>query len=62
MAIKNRYLPDLEWCRLVAESVVDELLVANLIPEEQAKWATEIVAQDIHIKLISGLRPEEPLS
>lgn len=60
MAIQNRYMPDLEWSKFVGESVVAELLVAKLIAPDQAKWATEIVIQDIHIKLISGLRPEPP--
>jgi hypothetical protein len=62
MTIKKRYLPDLEWSKFVAASVVDELLVAKLLPEDQANWAREIVAQDIHIQLISGLRPEEAVS
>jgi hypothetical protein len=48
--------------KLVAEPVVDELLVAKLTPESQASWAREIVAQDIHIKLVSGLQPEEAVS
>jgi hypothetical protein len=54
-----RYLPDLEWCKHAAGSAVDELMVAKLISEEEADWAREIVAQDIHIQLVSGIRPRE---
>jgi hypothetical protein len=57
--VTKRYIADLEWSNRVAESVVIELLVAKLIPEAQAGWAREIVAQDIHILLVSGLRPKE---
>jgi hypothetical protein len=48
---------DLLWSENVGASIVDELLVAKLIREDQAEWARRIVAQDIHIKLISGYRP-----
>ena len=40
---------DDKWCNFVAESVVDELLVAKLIPPEQADWARRIVSQDVFI-------------
>jgi hypothetical protein len=52
-------MPDLEWCEMAATSVVEELLVAELISEIHAGWARDIVAQDIHIKLLMGLRPVE---
>ena len=48
---------DLLWSENVGASIVDELLVAKLIREDQAEWARQIVAQDIHIKLVSGYRP-----
>jgi hypothetical protein len=54
---EERNEADLYWCDQIAISVVDELLVAKLIPEEKLNWAREIVAQDIHIKLVSGFRP-----
>jgi hypothetical protein len=47
------------WSNRVADSIVDELLVAKLITGNQAKWARKIVAQDIFIKLVSGLRPPD---
>ena len=53
-----RYLSDLEWSEHAAASAVDELLVAKLIPEEKASWVREIVAQDIHIQSVSGIRPK----
>jgi len=40
----------------VGASIVDELL-SQIDKEDQAEWARQIVAQDIHIKLISGYRP-----
>jgi hypothetical protein len=48
---------DDKWCEMVAGSVVDELLVANLISAGQADWARRIVSQDIFVKLVSGVRP-----
>ena len=50
---------DLLWSENVGASIVDELLVANLISQNQAEWAREIVAQDIHIKLAMGYRPPD---
>lgn len=57
--VLKRYLPDLEWSRHAAASAVDELLIAKLLPIDKADWAREIVAQDIHIQLVSGLRPKD---
>jgi hypothetical protein len=58
MIDEKRNAKDLRWSDMAAASIVDELLVAKLITEDQAEWAREIVAQDIHIKLVSGLRPQ----
>jgi hypothetical protein len=57
MTDEERNELDLRWSDKVAASIVDELLVAKLIPPHQETWAREIVAQDIHIKLVSGFRP-----
>ena len=54
---EERNAADIRWSEKVGASIVDELLVAKLIREDQAEWAREIVAQDIHIKLVSGIRP-----
>ncbi len=48
---------DIRWSEVVADSIVVELLVAKLIDDTQAEWARKIIAQDIHIKLVSGFRP-----
>jgi hypothetical protein len=47
------------WSNRVADSIVDELLVAKLITGDQAAWAQKIIAQDIFIKLVSGFRPPD---
>ena len=57
MIDEKRNAADINWSKEVGASIVDELLVAKLIREDQAEWAREIVAQDIHIKLVSGFRP-----
>ena len=57
MTDEERDAADLKWSEIVAASAVDELLVAKLIASDQAQWAREIIAQDIHVKLVSGLRP-----
>jgi hypothetical protein len=58
---EHTFLPDLEWSRVVADAIVNELLAANLIPLDQADSTTETVTQAIHLKLISGLRPGDEL-
>lgn len=55
------FLPDLEWSRMVADAIVNELLAANLIPMDQADTTTETVTQAILQKLVSGLRPGDEL-
>ena len=57
MIDEQRNAEDIRWSEQVAASIVDQLLVAKLIREDQAAWARQIVAQDIHIQLVSGFRP-----
>jgi hypothetical protein len=57
MIDEKRNAADIRWSEEVGASIVDELLVAKLITEDQAEWARQIVSQDIHIKLVSGFRP-----
>ncbi|MBB4369488.1 hypothetical protein GGD63_002278 [Bradyrhizobium sp. cir1] len=57
MIDEKRNAEDIRWSEQIAASIVDELLVAKLIAEDQAEWARQIVAHDIHIQLISGFRP-----
>lgn len=40
-----------------AASSIDELLIANLIQADQADFARRIVAQQLHILLVSGAVP-----
>jgi hypothetical protein len=61
MSFEHTFLPDLEWSRIVADAVVNDLLVANVISLDQADSTTEIVTQQIHLKLVSGLRPRDEL-
>jgi hypothetical protein len=59
MTHEERDKADEVWSSRVAASIVDELLVAKLVTEDQADWTRKIVAQDIWIKLISGFRPPD---
>jgi len=49
---------DLEWSALVAGFAVDELLAGNVVKEADRQFAENIVAQQIHIFLISGSRSD----
>ena len=42
MTDEERNEADLRWCAIVGASVVDELLVAKLITDDQAEWARQI--------------------
>jgi hypothetical protein len=59
MTREERDMADDVWSIRVAESIVDELLGAKVITEDQAEWTRKIVAQDIWIRLISGFRPTD---
>ncbi|WP_156927925.1 hypothetical protein [Bradyrhizobium sp. Tv2a-2] len=54
-----RLKPDLEWSDLVAGHAAEELIAGRLIAPERADFAQRIIAQQIHIFLISGLRPTD---
>jgi hypothetical protein len=49
---------DLAWSGQRANSAIDELVRAGLLKETDWELAEKIVAQDIHIALISGCRPD----
>ena len=49
---------DLEWSGKIANSVVEELIRGNVLDEKNWKRAEAIAAQQIHIHLVSGDRPE----
>jgi hypothetical protein len=44
MADGKRNAADIRWSEQVGASIVDELLVAKLITEDQAEWARQIIA------------------
>jgi molybdate-binding protein len=49
--------PDLEWCDLAADLAADELIAGKVITREQADFVRRIIAQQLHILLISNCRP-----
>ena len=49
---------DLAWSDLVAAIAADELVAGKVITRDQEKFAADIIAQMIHICLVSGDRPE----
>jgi hypothetical protein len=54
--------PDLEWSDLVAGFAAEELIAGQLITRQQADFAQRIIAQQIHIFLVSGVRPIDEIS
>lgn len=48
---------DLAWAERVSGFIAEELIAGKLITRDQANFAAEIAAQQIHIFLISGYRP-----
>lgn len=54
----NQDLKDLAWSNKVANSVIEELVRGKILKESDWKRAEAIAAQEIHIHLISGDRPE----
>jgi hypothetical protein len=44
---------------MVAGYVAEELIAGQLITREQADFAQRIIAQQIHIFLVSGSRPTD---
>jgi hypothetical protein len=54
--------PDLEWCNLAANLAADELIAGKLITHEQADFTRRIIAQQLHILLVSNCRPVDEIS
>ena len=52
-----RSAADLAWSDFAAACSVDELLVAEILSPADADFARRIVAQQLHILLVSGKRP-----
>ena len=49
---------DLEWSALIAGFAVEELIAGKVVKESDRQFAERIVAQQIHISLLSGSRPD----
>jgi hypothetical protein len=49
---------DLDWNDLIAGFITDELIAGNVVKESDRQFAEKITAQQIHIALISGNRPD----
>jgi hypothetical protein len=55
--LPSHHRPDEQWSELAASLAVDELIAGKLITSDQADFARRIVAQQLHILLISNCRP-----
>ena len=49
---------DLDWSDLVAGLIVDELIAGKVVKEFDRQFAEKITAQQVHVSLISGNRPD----
>ena len=49
---------DLDWSNLVAGFIVEELIAGKVVKEADRQFAEKIAAQQIHVFLVSGVRPE----
>jgi hypothetical protein len=54
----NQTEQDLRWSRKIANSVIEELVRGKVLAERDWQRAEDIAAQQIHVHLISGDRPE----
>jgi hypothetical protein len=49
---------DLDWSRIVAEDLADELVAGKVLAKTDFDRAVAIAAQMIHVHLVSGDRPD----
>jgi hypothetical protein len=49
---------DMDWSRIVAEDIADELVAGKVVTENEFARAVAIASQMIHIHLVSGDRPD----
>jgi hypothetical protein len=49
---------DLDWCKRVAAEIADELVYAKILAADEVELAAKIAAQEIHLFLVAGDRPE----
>ena len=49
---------DLAWSRMVAELAADGLVTAKILAKDDLQKATEIIAEEIYVRLLAGDRPD----
>jgi hypothetical protein len=49
---------DLAWTRAVAELAADALVTARILAKDDLQKATEIIAEEIYVRLVAGDRPD----
>ena len=49
---------DVAWRRAVAELAADSLVTAMILAKDDLQKATEIIAEEIYVRLVAGDRPD----
>jgi hypothetical protein len=49
---------DLDWSAVVAGLIVEELIAGKVMGEHDRQFAEKITSQQIHVMLVSGMRPD----
>jgi hypothetical protein len=49
---------DLAWSRMVAELAADGLVTAKILAKDDLQKATEIIAEEVFVRLVAGDRPD----
>jgi hypothetical protein len=49
---------DLAWSRMVAELAADGLVTAKILAKDELQKATEIIAEEVFVRLVAGDRPD----
>jgi hypothetical protein len=49
---------DLAWSRIVAELAADGLVTAKILAKDDLQKATEIIAEEVFVRLVAGDRPD----
>jgi hypothetical protein len=49
---------DVAWSRMVAELAADGLVTAKILAKDDLQKATEIIAEEVCVRLVAGDRPD----
>ena len=49
---------DVAWSHTVAELAADGLVTAKILAKDDLQKATEIIAEEIYVRLVAGDRPD----